>query len=702
MMHTLIALIQLLSVILIGVHGVPPRSMTKTNVHLNLPPRVMMVKVKKPLGQYLMKSVKCFKTAGVASAKSVTDAMLVSHVGVKKVSLAAPTVKNHEYASNCIERTVIDDSDISCSSGDYICDSIDGPSAGLKPVLISCSSSGDFNARVTGSSGNSPSTNTVITPPFDGDSDIVRCLNIVYWENMLPLVASPAETGWLLDGLRSGVRIGRPPAVGITVSPNWPSASDLASQVSQVIETDLAHGRLYGPFNEPPFVDYIVSPLGAFLKRDSDKARVIHDLSFPAKGSVNAEIDPAEFSLQYSSIDDAVALCSVINPDSVVLAKLDLKDAFKHIPIHPGDWHMMGFSWPNAAGVNMYYFSKVLSFGLRSAPALFDRYARCLPLFWKLEGGKSGLVRYVDDFLIVASDLQVCNNDLDVLVATCKKSGFTIQPSKVTPPAKVIQFLGIEINTLNSSLRISDERMLEVRALLDTWVGRITCSKRQLLKLIGKLAFVARVVRKGRAFLGRLIALSKKLRYLHFRTRLNSEARKDISWWIESLNSNNGVCLYARDWSGVSVHHVYTDASDYGYGATWANEWFSISYVAGSSGLASMSINWRELHAAVKALATWGSSWAGGAVLFHVDNQATVGVLSKLYTPCVDLMELVRSWALLLEKYNIDVRVEYISTTENVLADHLSRGAINDFLNAHPSASSSTWPSDVGYYNSVV
>ena len=53
----------------------------------------------------------------------------------------------------------------------------------------------------------------------------------------------------------------------------------------------------------------------------------------------------SDFSLKYASIDDAVAYCNKFLESPPFLAKLDLQDAFKFIRIHPGDWHLMGFSW---------------------------------------------------------------------------------------------------------------------------------------------------------------------------------------------------------------------------------------------------------------------------------------------------------------------------------------------------------------------
>jgi len=77
-------------------------------------------------------------------------------------------------------------------------------------------------------------------------------------------------------------------------------------------------------------------------------------------------------------------------------------------------------------------------------------------------------------------------------------------------------------------------------------------------------------------------------------------------------------------------------------------------------------------------------------------------VLSKLYSPISELMELVRTWALLLERYRIDARVQYINTRDNFAADAISRGEVEVFLAAFPQASSPTWPAGIRYYDEIV
>ena len=518
---------------------------------------------------------------------------------------------------------------------------------------------------------------------------------------MLNRVYPPPFAASLLAELNQGVRIGRHPAEAPVDSRNWPSSLEFKDQVSQVIKADLEMGKLHGPFRHSPYTNYIISPLGAFLKHDKQKVRVIHDLSYPHSNSVNSCIDPNDYSLQYSSVDDAVKAINKLSDP--VLCKIDLKDAYKAIGVHPQDWPLLGFRWDLDGSGEQLYFSKILTFGLRSAPAIFDKFAGALESFMTDQGVSSDIVRYVDDFLLIADGESNAARHLDMMIAVSRQAGFTIQDTKVTPPAKVVEFLGIIVDVTNSELRISQDRVSEVRSLLAEWKESKECSKRKLLKLIGKLAFAARVVRSGRAFLGRLIALSKKVKGLHHRIKITGEARRDLIWWDRCLETHNGVTTTCVDWSVGQIEHIYTDASNFGYGGVWGGEWFALQYVGEELHAASRSINWRELHAALKALATWAPQLRRRKIMFHVDNSTACFLLNRLYSPVQELMEFVRQWCLLVESYELIITVVYISTHQNTLADLLSRGELEAFSRLHDAnPSTRIWPSKCAYFNDLI
>ncbi len=56
--------------------------------------------------------------------------------------------------------------------------------------------------------------------------------------------------------------------------------------------------------------------------------------------------------------------------------------------------------------------------------------------------------------------------------------------------------------------------------------------------------------------------------------KLNHSARSDILWWLNSIESHNGVSYYRSPWVSNETLHLWTDASDVAAGAVFGNEWF--------------------------------------------------------------------------------------------------------------------------------
>ena len=59
--------------------------------------------------------------------------------------------------------------------------------------------------------------------------------------------------------------------------------------------------------------------------------------------------------------------------------------------------------------------------------------------------------------------------------------------------------------------------------------------KKELLSLIGKLSFAAKVILSGHTFVWCLIDLSTTVGKLDHHISLNKEATTDIGWWLEFL-----------------------------------------------------------------------------------------------------------------------------------------------------------------------
>ena len=90
-------------------------------------------------------------------------------------------------------------------------------------------------------------------------------------------------------------------------------------------------------------------------KKAPGEFRLIHHLSYPKGFSINDGI-PSEYSaVSYAMIEDAIKTLKCAG-QGCFLAKTDIKSAFCIVPIHPDDYHLLGFMWRN-----MFYYDRAVA-----------------------------------------------------------------------------------------------------------------------------------------------------------------------------------------------------------------------------------------------------------------------------------------------------------------------------------------------------
>ena len=68
----------------------------------------------------------------------------------------------------------------------------------------------------------------------------------------------------------------------------------------------------------------------------------IHDLIFPKDNSVDASIPEEYKSVSYQNLDQCLDIFMSLEKNTLI-AKADLKDAFRIIPVSPASYHLLGF-----------------------------------------------------------------------------------------------------------------------------------------------------------------------------------------------------------------------------------------------------------------------------------------------------------------------------------------------------------------------
>jgi len=201
---------------------------------------------------------------------------------------------------------------------------------------------------------------------------------------------------------------------------------------------------------------YQICRLGIVPKHDGGW-RTIYHLSAPIGSSINDFIDPSAYTLNYCTVDDAYTIVNKLGPGTL-LSKIDLKNAFRLIPVRPADWNLLGIYW-----CGNYYVDTCVPFGLHSAPAIFN----CLTsaIHWILQNNYNvkHLLHYLDDFLTAGSPGSLeCQQNLDFMLQLCNRINAPIKPEKVVIPTTQITFLGIVIDTIAMTASISDECKLAI------------------------------------------------------------------------------------------------------------------------------------------------------------------------------------------------------------------------------------------------
>ena len=149
------------------------------------------------------------------------------------------------------------------------------------------------------------------------------------------------------------------------------SAQDNAAQVTEAIIKELSRGHIVGPFPTPPLENLHCSPLGAVPKNDHTWCLILA-LPSPRGQSVNKYISKDDFSVQSTKFDDAVDMVSRL-VRGALMAKIDIKHAFRLLPVHPADWDLQGTCW-----AGLYFVELRLPFGGRSSVYMFNSFADAL------------------------------------------------------------------------------------------------------------------------------------------------------------------------------------------------------------------------------------------------------------------------------------------------------------------------------------
>ena len=279
-----------------------------------------------------------------------------------------------------------------------------------------------------------------------------------------------------------------------------------------------------GPFKEKPIPDLYCVPINIIEKETSSGLyRLIQDFSYPwddPSNGINAMVPKKNKKVTYSGIDDVARMALQLGSESFSM-RIDIRHAFKLLPLKPSLWKFTAFKFLNA-----YFIQMQTPFGAAASCLHFEKTAKLLVWIIQHEMPWSLLTNYLDDFWLT----QKTKSQLKMLAfhfirIVEKEIGFPISHNKTLGPDNILDFVGLIVDLVNLCIHLPEEKRKKSLRILNQIIVAYENNRFVSVKLLerctGTLNYACQAIPIGRPWL--------KSTYFLQRTRGNNKTDRTVT-----------------------------------------------------------------------------------------------------------------------------------------------------------------------------
>ena len=300
--------------------------------------------------------------------------------------------------------------------------------------------------------------------------------------------------------------------------------------------------------------------------------------------------------------------------------KIDLQDAYFHVPIYPNSRKYLRFTFENKV-----YQYRVLPFGLNTAPQVFTRLWHTVTGYLHRQG--ISVIPYLNDWLIHHPDRKVLLRHQAQLINTLDLVGFILNRKKSELDlTQDLQFLGIHLRLDLGEASLPESKAWEIVAHARHLSSLRVLTYSQVSQLMWSLNWASGLIP--------LCCLYLRPLQCHFHSfgltnRFTLLRRSDplvlaslLRHWqdLRFLTSGIPIRTFQADFT------IFMDTSTQGWGAHMGDSQISGTWTRTDRKL---HFSCLELKAVVSALKHWAPMLQGHQVMIAMDNSTVVSYINK-------------------------------------------------------------------------
>ena len=346
---------------------------------------------------------------------------------------------------------------------------------------------------------------------------------------------------------------------------------------TETLEKWLVEDIVAGPFSTPPLPNFRSNSIMAVEQKD--KVRPILNMSYPKVGGFNDNIDEDKVAKVRMSSARQFGQSIRMAGRGARMSKLDMRDAYKHVPAKVEDYRLQGMCW-----LKRFFVDTQQIFGASTAVANFDNLASTVLNIVLCESSipRHLVHRTLDDVACVSpadttwgADMaarykSLCEKVNIKLAADCplREKAFT-EETKGT-------VLGIQFNTATLSWRISSQKAAEILSDIHTMIHGGHVDLKQMETVAGRLNNFGQMCPFLQAFKRPLNNLLAEFREDYsILLPVSCELVEDLRVWAAVISHANGWLPIPKEMQNppLCALEFVSDAA----GGTGEEEWAGVA-----------------------------------------------------------------------------------------------------------------------------